>query len=102
MADPKQKIVKLGALRVGNTVKKIVPIVNNSPAPITFNLALTPSSSSLLDGSGVLKISPTSEITLGPKGGAAKVEVVFSPKSRVPQFTEEVEKISIGCNINSV
>lgn len=69
-------------------VKKYIPIVNNSPAAITFNLALTPVLP-VLQKPAVLSISPTSTITLDPKG-SFKVEVIFSPKCRIPQFTEEV------------
>jgi hydrocephalus-inducing protein len=83
------KVVKFGALRVGQTVKKIVPIVNNSPASITFHLGMTPSTLALQDKT-TMKLSPLNEITLAPKGGTAKVELVFSPKCRIPQFTEEV------------
>jgi hydrocephalus-inducing protein len=93
VANPKQKITNFGALRIDQTVKKVVPIVNNSPAPISFYLAVTPSQQ-LLQQPGVLTMSPTSEITLEPRGGMRKVEVVFSPKSRVPQFTEEVRLIN--------
>ncbi|XP_064641495.1 hydrocephalus-inducing protein-like isoform X2 [Lineus longissimus] len=89
VANPKQKITNFGALRIDHVVKKIVPIVNNSPAPISFHLAVTPSDP-LLQQPGVLILSPTSEITLAPRGGTRKVEVAFAPKSRVPQFTEEV------------
>ena len=82
-------MVKLGAMRVGQTIKKHIPIVNNSLKEITFALAITPSMPALQD-STVLMVSPTNKITLPPKGGTAKVEVVFAPKSRIPQFTEEV------------
>ncbi len=63
MANPRDKIVKFGALRVGQTVKKSIPIVNNSPAPITFHLGITPSST-LLQDKNILKLTPTQEITL--------------------------------------
>lgn len=89
MADSRQKVVKFGAMKVGQTLKKIVPIVNNSPAPISFRLALNPTSPALQEP-GVVKFTPTDEITLQPKGGTTKVEVVMSPKTRVAQFSEEV------------
>ncbi len=28
-----------------------------------------------------------------PRGGSAKVDIVFSPKCRIPQFTEEVGRV---------
>ncbi|KAK3085440.1 hypothetical protein FSP39_003318 [Pinctada imbricata] len=89
VADPKHKILNLGAQVVHNMVKKYIPIVNNSPAAISFNLALTPITPAL-QATGALSISPTNTITLEPKGGTCKVEVVFAPKCRIPQFTEEV------------
>ena len=89
VANPRQKIVNFGALRVGQTIKKVVPIVNNSPAPLTFHLAVTPSEP-LLQNPGVLTVMPSGEITLPAKGGTRKVEVSFAPKNRIPQFTEEV------------
>jgi len=72
-----------------------VPIVNNSAAAITFCLTLTPTCLAL-QSEGVLTVSPTELITLQPKGGMAKVEVVLSPKSRIANFTEEV-CLNKGC-----
>ena len=82
-------MLKLGALRVGQTVKRQVPIINHSPAPVTFQLTVTPSLAVLQDPA-VLKVSPIGDISLAAKGGTAKIDVVFSPKVRIPQFTEEV------------
>ena len=93
VANPRDKMVRFGALRVGQTVKRTVPIINNSPAPITFHLGVTPSST-LLQDKTVLRLTPTHDLTLHPRGGTAKVDVVFSPKSRIPPFTEEVSWFS--------
>lgn len=89
VAEPRQRIVKFGALRIGQTVKKIVPIVNNSAAPLTFRVTMTPVTPALQDA-GVVRYLPTDSITLQQKGGMAKVEVILSPKSRIAQFSEEV------------
>ena len=89
VADMKNKLVNLGSRYVGDVVKKYVPIVNNSPAAITFQLAFTPSSPKL-QTVDVLSIAPTGPITLDPRGGTTKVEIVFKPKSRIPAFNEEV------------
>lgn len=89
VADSKNKSMNLGARYVGDVIKKYIPIVNNSPAPITFILAFTPSSPKL-QSTDVLSVSPAGEVTLNPRGGTTKVEVVFKPKSRIPAFTEEV------------
>ena len=89
-------MVRFGALRVGQTVKRTVPIINNSPAPITFHLGVTPSST-LLQDKTVLRLTPTHDLTLHPRGGTAKVDVVFSPKSRIPPFTEEVSQFDLHC-----
>jgi len=90
VADARQKIVKFGALRIGQTMKKIVPIVNNSAAPLTFNVTLNPVTSALQEP-GVVRLLPSEQpITLQAKGGMAKVEIMLSPKSRISQFLEEV------------
>ncbi|XP_070194710.1 hydrocephalus-inducing protein homolog isoform X4 [Littorina saxatilis] len=89
VADMKHKLVNLGSRFVGEVVKKYVPIVNNSPAAITFQLAFTPSSPKL-QPPDVMSIAPAGPITLDPRGGTTKVEIVFKPKSRIPAFTEEV------------
>ncbi|XP_013405663.1 hydrocephalus-inducing protein [Lingula anatina] len=97
VANPKQKLVNFGALRVNQVVKKVIPIVNNSPAPISFNLTITPNNMALQDAS-ILNWSPKNNITLEPKGGTCKVEVTFSPKTRITQFTEEVLLECAGMN----
>ena len=74
VADPKQKVVKLGAIRVGQTVKRSIPIVNRSPAPIAFNLGFT-SSTPALQEKGVITYKPQSEINLAPHGGTQKVRL---------------------------
>ncbi|XP_053402100.1 hydrocephalus-inducing protein homolog isoform X11 [Mercenaria mercenaria] len=89
VADPKHKMLNLGAQVVGKVVKRYIPIINNSPAAITFTLALTPTTPALQQP-GVLSISPTHQITLEGKGGTCKVEVIFKPTGRIPQFMEEV------------
>lgn len=91
VADPKHKMLNLGAQVVGKVVKRYIPIVNNSPAAITFTLALTPTTPALQQP-GVLSISPTHPITLEGKGGTCKVEVLFKPAGRIPQFMEEVNE----------
>jgi hypothetical protein len=95
VAEPRQKVVKFGALRIGQTVKKIIPIVNNSGAPMTFRVTMQPTSSALQE-SGVVRLLPTEPITLQQKGGMAKVEVILSPKSRIPQFSEEVRLLVVS------
>jgi len=90
VADARQKSVKFGALRIGQTMKKIVPIVNNSAAPLTFTVTLNPVTSALQEP-GVVRLLPSEQpITLQAKGGMAKVEVMLAPKSRISQFSEEV------------
>lgn len=88
--NPKDKMLKFGALRVGQTVKRTIPIINRSPAPLSFNVAITPLSPFLQQLPAVLKLAPSEQIDLKPKGGKANLEMVFTPKSRIPQFTEEV------------
>nr|XP_032813560.1 hydrocephalus-inducing protein homolog isoform X3 [Petromyzon marinus] len=95
VANPKWKVVNLGALRVGQTSKKTVPLVNNSRAPLTFSLALQSSQPALQDPK-VLILSPSGEVTLRPRDGTCAVEVSFSPCARVPAFTAEVCVESAG------
>ncbi|XP_078720178.1 hydrocephalus-inducing protein homolog isoform X2 [Lampetra fluviatilis] len=95
VANPKWKVVNLGALRVGQTIKKTVPLVNNSRAPLTFSLALQSSQPALQDPK-VLILSPSGEVTLRPRDGTCAVEVSFSPCARVPAFTAEVCVESAG------
>ena len=92
MADPAHKCVNLGACMVRDNVRRLIPIVNHSPAPITFTLALTPTEPGLQNRE-VLAVSPRDAITLEARGGTAKVEVWFRPKARIPQFTEEVSPL---------
>ena len=84
-------IVNLGSFIVGGKVKKpaVVPIVNNSPAPITFKLALTPTTPALQQ-TNALSITSTDNITLEGRGGTCSVQVKLNNKQRIPQFTEEV------------
>ncbi|KAM6380789.1 hydrocephalus-inducing protein homolog [Pluvialis apricaria] len=94
VVEPQGKVVKLGALTIGQTVKKIVTIANNSAAPVTFKLRLA-STTPELQEAGVLCLNPISELSLKPKGDTCKVEVNFSPKCRIQPFTEEV---MLECN----
>ncbi|XP_043935458.1 hydrocephalus-inducing protein homolog [Protopterus annectens] len=89
VVEPQNKVVNFGAVRVQQTVRKIVSIVNKSLAPLIFTLAINPSLQALQD-SKVLRMSPAGEISLKPRGGTCSVEVLFSPKCRISQFMEEV------------
>uniref|UniRef100_H2XZ27 Hydin adenylate kinase-like domain-containing protein n=1 Tax=Ciona intestinalis TaxID=7719 RepID=H2XZ27_CIOIN len=89
VANQKHKLVKFGALRVGQAVKHIIPIVNRSPTPITLNLSVTPVSQPLQDPT-VLRVVPLDPITLQGKGGSRDIEVYFTPKTRIASFTEEI------------
>ncbi|XP_078400045.1 hydrocephalus-inducing protein-like [Cetorhinus maximus] len=89
VADYKNKMVNLKAPRVGQILKKVVPIINRSSAPLTFSLAVTPKEH-LLQNLKVLSIWPSSSIKLDANGGTCDVVVTFSPTYRIPQFTEEV------------
>nr|XP_033799169.1 hydrocephalus-inducing protein homolog isoform X3 [Geotrypetes seraphini] len=86
--NPQHKVVNFGVLQVGQSVKKIVPIVNKSDASLTFSLGITPTMQALQDPK-VFTLSPSMEITLKPQD-IWKVELTISPKSRIPPFTEEV------------
>ncbi|XP_009996299.1 PREDICTED: hydrocephalus-inducing protein homolog [Chaetura pelagica] len=89
VVEPPGKVVKLGAVSVGQTVKKMVTIANNSAAPLTFKLSLM-STVPELQEAGVLCLNPSSGLSLKPKGDTCKVEVTFSPRCRIQPFSEEV------------
>ena len=66
-------------------------MVNHSPIPVTFGVFIVPSSSvPELQEEGVLTVSPSGETTLNPNEKGCEISVTFSPKARVPQFSEEV------------
>ncbi|XP_030060864.1 hydrocephalus-inducing protein homolog [Microcaecilia unicolor] len=92
--NPRHKVVNFGALQVGQSVKRVVPIVNNSAASLTFSVAITPTMQALHDPK-VLTLCPSMEITLKPQD-TWKVEVTFSPKSRIQSFAEEVMLEHVG------
>jgi len=101
VADARQKIVKFGALHIGQTLKKIIPVVNNSAAPLTFNVTLNPVTPELQEP-GVVRLLPSEQpITLQAKGGMTKVEVMLSPKTRICQFSEEVIHVQLKVAISS-
>ena len=89
MCNPDDRKVNFGALRVGQSAERIVKLRNNSAAAITFSLVITPSLM-VLQQSSALTVSPSSELTLEPNGGSCNVHVMFTPTTRIPQFTEEV------------
>ena len=86
--------VKLGTSRIGQIVRKRVPVINRSSAEAKFTLSLTPSMNALQE-SGVLGVYPSNQITLQPKE-VRDVEVVFAPKRRIAPFREEVILESYG------
>ncbi|KAB0347974.1 hypothetical protein FD754_012831 [Muntiacus muntjak] len=85
--DPANKILKLGAILPGQVVKKMVSIMNNSQAQLTFNLSVMFSAE--LQETKVITLSPFRNITMKPKE-VRKLEVTFTPLKRVPPFSEEV------------
>ncbi|XP_072403680.1 hydrocephalus-inducing protein homolog [Chiloscyllium punctatum] len=95
VVNRKDKVVNLQAPRVGQVVKKVVPIINRSRVPLTFTLAVNPNQQ-LLQNPKVLSLSPHSSIKLTAQGGTCEVVVTFSPTYRIPQFAEEVMMECIG------
>ncbi|XP_032984537.1 hydrocephalus-inducing protein homolog [Rhinolophus ferrumequinum] len=92
--DPANRIVKLGAVLPGQVVKKMVSIINNSHAQLTFNQSVLFSNPELQEPK-VITLIPFQNITLKPKE-ARKLEVIFAPKKRIPPFSEEVFMESMG------
>ncbi|XP_059507551.1 hydrocephalus-inducing protein homolog [Stegostoma tigrinum] len=95
VVNHKDKVVDLQAPRVGQVVKKVVPIVNRSRVPLTFTLAVNPNQQ-LLQNPKVLSLSPLTSIKLDAQGGTCDVVVTFSPTYRIPQFAEEVMMECVG------
>lgn len=89
VVDSKHKIVKLGAQHIGSCIKRIVPIINKSLAPVTFNLLGLPASSQLKEGN-IITLTPSETITLPAKTGKIDIHVVFKPTKRIQQFLEEI------------
>ncbi|XP_069757040.1 hydrocephalus-inducing protein homolog [Narcine bancroftii] len=87
--NPKNKVVYFHGLRVGQTMRKVVPIINRSLAPVNFILAMTPNQQ-LLQSAKVLSLSPSGQIALRAQGGTCDIAVTFSPFCRMPEFAEEV------------
>ena len=102
LANPAQKVVNLGALRVSEIIKKEVTVINRSLIPLTLSMILVTSSHQLQEDSSVLSVDvmdgktlqPKNEVTLKARNGAGKVMVTFAPKTRIAHFQEEV----ISCN----
>ncbi|XP_072135349.1 hydrocephalus-inducing protein homolog isoform X2 [Mobula birostris] len=89
VVNPKNKVVYFQPLKVGQSVRKVVPIINRSLVPVNFILSMTPNQQ-LLQNTKVLSLSPNNEITLKAQGGTCNVAVTFSPVCRIPEFAEEV------------
>ncbi|XP_068116429.1 hydrocephalus-inducing protein homolog [Hyperolius riggenbachi] len=89
VADPKYKVTHFGAVGIGQTVKRSIPIVNRSAASVTCTLSLNPGVPALQDPK-VLSLLPGSEVTIPAHGGLCKLELSFTPRSRMAPFTEEV------------
>ena len=91
LENPSQKVVNFGALRIGDKINKNMKLINYSPIPLSFTLSLVPSSSvPELQEEGVLAVKPTDEVIIKGNGGSYNISALFKPKSRVPQFSEEV------------
>ncbi|XP_074055255.1 hydrocephalus-inducing protein homolog isoform X3 [Macrotis lagotis] len=86
--DPENKIVKFGALLPEQIAKRTATIINQSLIPLTFNLTYMFSVTELND-SKIVSMTPCSNIVLKPQE-TCKVEIVFSPIKRIPQFNEEI------------
>ncbi|KAM4722980.1 hydrocephalus-inducing protein homolog [Rhinophrynus dorsalis] len=89
VADPKYKVTNFGAVSIGQTVKKTIPIVNNSVSSIKCFLTLSPSVPALQDPK-VLSMSPSSEVAIPAHGGVCNIQLQFTPQGRIGQFAEEV------------
>lgn len=95
LEDPTQKILNFGALRMNGSkpvhASKTVKLVNSTPTPLSPSLSIVPSSSiPALQEANIITIEPNFDILLRASGGMREVTITFSPKSRIPHFSEEV------------
>ena len=90
-------MVSFGApLAIGESCTRTVKVVNHSPISLPLSVSILPSSSvPALQQEGVLTVSPTGDVTIKPNGGDFPISVTFSPKVRVPQFSEEVGRTCV-------
>ncbi|CAF1106189.1 unnamed protein product [Rotaria sordida] len=89
LAEPKHKILNLGALQAGKSVTREVCLVNRSRAQISnCYITLLPSENSITRD--ILTIQPTSPISLKARGGTTTVSVKFTPRSRLAPFVEQI------------
>ncbi|XP_066439738.1 hydrocephalus-inducing protein homolog isoform X2 [Eleutherodactylus coqui] len=89
VSDPKYKIINFGAVNIGQTVRRVIPIMNRSLAPVRCTLHWSPSVPALQEPK-VLRLSPRSEISLPAHTGLCKLEMQFTPGTRIAPFSEEV------------
>ncbi|CAN2389289.1 axonemal central apparatus assembly [Pristimantis euphronides] len=95
VSDPKYKVINFGAVNVGQTVRRVIPIVNKSLNPVRCSLHWSPSVPTLQDPK-VLSLSPSREVTLSAHPGLCELEMQFTPCSRIAPFAEEVMLESCG------
>lgn len=95
LVNPVQRTVNFGALRVNQTASKKVKLINRSPISVVCSVSIMPSSSvPALQAESVLFVSPSGDFSLLPNA-IKEIEITFSPKSRVTQFSEEVWIITL-------
>ena len=80
--------IRLGAIREGQSVTKVIPIVNRSSATAEFQIVQAFRSEGL-NQNGVIGISPDGTIKLEPKE-SIDVAVTFAPNARLPAFKEHL------------
>lgn len=80
--------MNLGPLNSGCKVKKKVKLVNRSSVDVSFKLLFNPQ----LDQRVLqdLSLSQTGELQLRAGDGSCSVEILFSPRQRLPAFTAEL------------
>ena len=101
LANSMNKTVNFGMLQMSSVGKiysrRTVKIVNHSPTDLRPTLAFSPSSSvPALQQEGVITIEPMGGILLRANGGVCNITVTFSPRSRIPRFSEPVKLECLG------
>ena len=82
-------MLRLGAVRAGGPPRKeVVKIINRSPCEVEFHVTMGVTNDLLNDE--ILSVKPSRQIRLKENGGTEDILVVFAPKTRIPDFVEEV------------
>ncbi len=85
LVNEEQSTLSFGAVRIGSKHTITVPIINRSKKAATVNFSKCVKSLS----KKFVSFVPNGQISMKPKE-SIDLEITFEPKSRIPQFSEEL------------